>query len=108
MPEQKDQKGHIIVVLDESGSMSCQRNDIIGGMNEMLRQQREIHANNNSDIMFTIVKFSNNVKPEINNTLKDMKINVRAVFQIEDRVYFSTCNGYIGCVNEDGTVKEIA
>ena len=45
----------IVVVLDESGSMSFGKKDTIGGFNEFLRSQKSLEGEAN----FTFVKFSN-------------------------------------------------
>lgn len=47
----------IILVLDESGSMSSQRSDVIGGINETIRQQR-LELPEDSTTNFTVVTFS--------------------------------------------------
>lgn len=49
---------HLILILDSSGSMWSQKNDTVGGVNEMIRQQREILCKHNDEIIFEIVKFS--------------------------------------------------
>lgn len=48
----------IVVVLDESGSMSLGKDDTIGGFNEFLKTQKEMKGEAN----FTLVKFSDYYK----------------------------------------------
>lgn len=63
----------LILLLDESGSMSSQRDDIIGGINEMIRQQRQVEPNRNHEIHFDIIKFSGHVEPCRSETLQSIK-----------------------------------
>jgi len=69
MPSSK----RLILVLDESGSMSSQKSDIIGGINEMITEQRKTSPSENSKVFFNIVKFNNNVFPTTNDTLETIK-----------------------------------
>ncbi len=46
---------HIIMILDESGSMGSIRNDIIGSVNTFINEQKELKKDNTT---FTFVKFS--------------------------------------------------
>jgi len=48
----------IILLLDESGSMGVQRDDVIGGVNSMIEKQRELQ---DEPIEMVIVKFSSEV-----------------------------------------------
>lgn len=58
----------IVLVLDSSGSMSSQRNDVIGGINETIRQQRrEVPGDNETN--FTVVTFSDSVNSPIDHKL---------------------------------------
>jgi len=50
----KKDLAEIVVVLDESGSMSSCKRDTIGGFNEFLDSQKKIKGNAN----VTLVKFS--------------------------------------------------
>lgn len=52
---------HLILVLDESGSMHSQKSDIVGGVNSMIEQQRNMISDRSC--MLTIVKFSDFVRP---------------------------------------------
>ena len=73
---QSNRKGRcnrLILILDESGSMDSQRHDIIGGINTMIRQQREVEPHRNREVHFDIVKFSDTVKPVRSETLADIK-----------------------------------
>ena len=63
----------LILVLDESGSMAPQKNDIIGGINETIRQQRELEPSRNGQVHFDIVKFSSIVKPARRETLESIR-----------------------------------
>lgn len=63
----------LILLLDESGSMSSQRDDIIGGINEMIRQQRALEPRRNHEIHFDIIKFSGHVQPVRSETLDSIK-----------------------------------
>jgi hypothetical protein len=49
---------HMILILDESGSMGTIRNDIIGSINTFTNEQKELKKDNTT---FTFVKFSTNV-----------------------------------------------
>lgn len=64
-----DKCRRIILLLDESGSMSSQRDDIIGGINEMIRQQKKIDPD---DTYFDIIKFNDCVKPIRSQKLADI------------------------------------
>lgn len=61
---------HIILILDESSSMSDQKNDVITGVNQMLREQQKVDPKNNHRIRFTLVKFSHHVKNSIDTNLE--------------------------------------
>jgi len=61
----------IVLILDSSGSMSSQRNDVIGGINETIRQQREALPED-KNTMFTIVTFSNSISSPIDRKLFSM------------------------------------
>ena len=63
----------LILVLDESGSMANQKMDIIGGINETIRQQRELEPSRNAEVHFDIVKFSSIVNPARRETLKSIR-----------------------------------
>jgi hypothetical protein len=63
----------LILVLDESGSMSSQKSDIIGGINEMITEQRKTMPTENSRVFFNIIKFNNIVSPTTNDTLESIK-----------------------------------
>lgn len=54
---------HLVVILDESGSMNCIKSDIIDGMNVFLHEQKQVEPQNNHLIKYTLVKFNNTVKP---------------------------------------------
>lgn len=60
---------HIILIIDQSGSMSCQKDNIINGINEMIKQQRGIHSSRSNEIVFDIVKFSYTVEFNKSETL---------------------------------------
>ena len=62
----------IILILDESGSMNTQTQDIIGGVNEMIKQQRLVEPERNHEIFFDVVKFSSNVLPVRSDTLQNV------------------------------------
>lgn len=62
----------IILVLDSSGSMSSQKSDIIGGVNETIRQQRNSNPEENRLVFFNIVKFNDIVTPPTNHTLANV------------------------------------
>jgi hypothetical protein len=49
---------HIVMILDESGSMGPIRNDIIGSVNTFIDEQKNLKQDNTA---FTFVKFSNNI-----------------------------------------------
>jgi len=67
------QTSRIVLVLDESGSMSSQRNDVIGSINETIRQQRlEIPGDNNTN--FTVITFNDTVNSPIDHKLASMPL----------------------------------
>ncbi len=61
----------IILLLDESGSMSSQKSEIISGVNEMIRHQRDLQ---DDDVDFSIVKFNDRVTRVRANTLKQIQL----------------------------------
>jgi uncharacterized protein YegL len=61
----------IVLVLDESGSMSSQRSDVIGGINETIRQQR-LELPEDSTTNFTVVTFSDSVNSPIDHKLSSI------------------------------------
>jgi hypothetical protein len=64
----------MILVLDESGSMSNQSDDIIGGVNTMIHQQRKVEPERNNKVFFDIIKFSDYVQPLKSNTLRNISL----------------------------------
>lgn len=48
----------IVLLLDESGSMSSQKNDVIGGINETIKSQRSIKTLNPKSTILNIVTFN--------------------------------------------------
>ena len=64
---------HIVVILDESGSMDTIRKDVIDGMNEFMKEQKKVEPDMNHQIKYTFVKFSWNVKKSLVATLADVK-----------------------------------
>ena len=64
------QTKRIILLLDESGSMFSQKNDVITGVNEMIRSQRELQE---SSIEFSIIKFNTNVTKIRSDMLQNVK-----------------------------------
>jgi hypothetical protein len=52
---------HLVVVLDESGSMDNQTQAVVDGLNEMLRGQRKIEGK----VIFSLVTFSNHVQTKV-------------------------------------------
>ena len=64
---------HVIMVLDESGSMNGIRDDIIGSVNGFIREQQQININDTETIM-SLIKFNSNVFPVYEKILlKDVK-----------------------------------
>lgn len=59
----------IVLVLDSSGSMSTQKLDIIGGINEMIKEQRKILPEQNNSVQFNVVKFNHLVEEPTGSTL---------------------------------------
>jgi hypothetical protein len=49
---------HLVLILDESGSMNTIRSDIIGGVNGFVAKQKTFEPHRNCDIDFTFAKFS--------------------------------------------------
>lgn len=64
------QNRRIILVLDESGSMALQKSEIISGVNEMIRNQRNLQ---DGHIDFSIVKFNEKVTKVRENCLKHIQ-----------------------------------
>jgi hypothetical protein len=64
---------HMILVLDESGSMGTIRNDIIGSINTFINEQKELKKDNTT---FTFVKFSTNVNTSYEKKLLSDVIEV--------------------------------
>lgn len=62
----------IVLVLDQSGSMNSQKNDIIGGVNETIIQQRLSSPEENDMVFFNIIKFNGIVSEPTNYTLADV------------------------------------
>lgn len=62
----------LVLVLDSSGSMNSQKSDIIGGVNETIRQQRQTNPKENAEVNFNVIKFSNEVSSPTNNTLENV------------------------------------
>jgi len=62
----------IVLILDASGSMSSQKSDIIGGINEMIKQQRQTQPHLNNRVQFNIVKFNDIVEHPTDNTLANV------------------------------------
>lgn len=58
----------LVLLLDSSGSMSTQRRDVIGGINETIRQQRSSLPEDKTT-MFTVITFSNEVSSPIDHKL---------------------------------------
>lgn len=56
----------IVIVLDESGSMMCIRDQIIKSINDLILEQKQIRER---PATFTLVKFSDNVSRTITNRL---------------------------------------
>jgi hypothetical protein len=59
----------IILLLDESGSMNCQRNDIIDGINVMINTQKKLQ---DTDLTLDIFKFNETVKHYISSPLSKL------------------------------------
>lgn len=62
-----ESKKRIVLLVDESGSMSSQRFEVISGINDMIRQQRELQ---DEPIEFTVVKF-NTIVENVSSGLLD-------------------------------------
>ena len=48
----------IVIVLDESGSMSDIRNDMIKAINSLIKEQKEVEG---QTALFSLVKFNNKI-----------------------------------------------
>jgi len=57
----KANKTHIYILLDRSGSMSSIANDVIGGFNQYMKQQKE----NGPDAKVTLVQFDSQDPQEV-------------------------------------------
>ena len=64
----------IVLVLDKSGSMSSQKNDIIGGVNETIKVQRQSEPSENSSTFFNIVTFDDHVSLPQEYTLETVPL----------------------------------
>jgi hypothetical protein len=60
---------HIIMILDESGSMSSIQSDIIGSINKFIQEQKEVKVDNNDQTTFTLIKFSTGTKLHMDKVL---------------------------------------
>ena len=58
----------LVLVLDSSGSMESQKKDVIGGVNETIKQQRLMNSNIHN-IYFNVITFSHQVSTPTNHTL---------------------------------------
>ncbi len=67
------QSTRLILLLDSSGSMASQKSDIIGGVNETIRNQRELKPTDNDNVLFNVVTFSGVVSQPTNDTLASVK-----------------------------------
>lgn len=65
---------HIVVILDESGSMSGTENQIITGMNDFIKEQKKVEPGRNNEIMYTFVKFSTIVHPVYQKPLSEVEL----------------------------------
>lgn len=69
---------HIIMILDESGSMGAIRNDIIGSVNTFIEEQQNLKKDNTT---FTFVKFNTVVTMKIEKLpLQDVKFITQSDF----------------------------
>lgn len=59
----------IILLIDESGSMNCQRNDVIDGINVMINSQKQLQE---TDITFDIFKFNETVSHYLSKPLSKL------------------------------------
>lgn len=59
----------LVLLLDSSGSMSSQKNDIIGGVNETIKIQREAEPAENLSTFFNIITFSDYASAPQEHTL---------------------------------------
>lgn len=62
----------LVLLLDSSGSMSSQKKDIIGGVNETIRIQREATPSENSSTFFNVITFSDYVSAPKEHTLESV------------------------------------
>lgn len=67
------QSTRLILLLDSSGSMASQKSDIIGGVNETIRNQRELKPQENDRVLFNVVTFSGVVSQPTNDTLATVR-----------------------------------
>jgi hypothetical protein len=59
----------LVLLLDSSGSMSSQKTDIIGGVNETIRVQRASDPTENTSTFFNVITFSDRVSAPQDHTL---------------------------------------
>ena len=52
---------HIILILDESGSMDPIRKDIIGSFNKFIREQQDLKVDNKDKTAVTFIKFNDKI-----------------------------------------------
>lgn len=62
------------MVLDGSGSMSSQKDDIVGGVNETIKYQRSFEPETNHTVRFNLVTFNDSVKFAQEFTLADVPL----------------------------------
>lgn len=67
----------IVIILDESGSMKCIKNDMIKSINDLINEQQTI----DKPCKFTLVKFNENVNRIIEN------VNIKEVSLLSESSY---------------------
>jgi hypothetical protein len=70
----------IVLLLDSSGSMLTQKSDIIGGVNETIRVQREAEPSENSSTYFNIITFSDDVSAPKEHTLETVPLLTNSTY----------------------------
>lgn len=69
-PEHTNEECHrIIILIDESGSMTGKTKDIVDGVNEMIHQQRQVKPEINNQVRVNIITFSTTVNTIIEDSL---------------------------------------
>jgi len=63
------EKSRIVLVVDESGSMNPQRQEVLDNINKLIAQQKAFDPPNNSNVMFSFVTFNDTINHRVDTSL---------------------------------------